>query len=268
MICIYHPTLHELLPKTFNQIIKIREYAQNLSPSLIESITILGNHNTHQQTIWPILPDLNPHLIVKFFKNGKQCFHLTGPRSKAIYIRRFARSLTIVIRFAPGVLRNFYNVSLESLCDCSLDLSQEDAQLLPVSDQIFLYYEEGKVNLIIELLLHYLHTRYQKYHKKGTHHFIREAGSVQKVNNWAKVTGFSERGLQKACYQHLGLNPKKILQIQRINYVIKHLENYNQDSWTSMALSAGYYDQSHFIEEFGRFFGNSPERWFNQYFKA
>ena len=68
--------------------------------------------------------------------------------------------------------------------------------------------------------------------------------------------GISARRFEQLFAEQVGLTPKLFCRIQRFQRVL-HLINEQADiDWSDIALSCGYFDQSHFIHDFQSF---SPE---------
>jgi len=76
--------------------------------------------------------------------------------------------------------------------------------------------------------------------------------------NTTKVT------LLKHFINKVGLTPKKISQIWRMNYVLKMKEDQPHENLTTLCLMAGFYDQAHFIKDFKLLFGIAPRKFFSQ----
>jgi len=55
----------------------------------------------------------------------------------------------------------------------------------------------------------------------------------------------------------VGLSPKLFARIIRFSYIFQLVQDNNQ-SWSSLAYEAAYYDQSHFIRNFKSFTGENP----------
>lgn len=73
--------------------------------------------------------------------------------------------------------------------------------------------------------------------------------------------GISQRHLNRLFKQQVGVNPKRLWQLQRFNRVIKtiQLQRYgSRIDWSALAMQCGYYDQAHFNAEFKRFSGMTP----------
>lgn len=72
----------------------------------------------------------------------------------------------------------------------------------------------------------------------------------------------SERQFERVFATYTGTTPKLYSRIQRINSAIKRAEGNRSLPLTQIALDAGYYDQSHFNNEFREMTGFSPKEFF------
>jgi AraC-like DNA-binding protein len=78
------------------------------------------------------------------------------------------------------------------------------------------------------------------------------AYSVREV---AKSTGWSERHFSQIFREEVGLTPKAWCRIQRFQWAVQCLHDGVEVPWAELALDCGYYDQSHFANEFRAFSG-------------
>lgn len=88
------------------------------------------------------------------------------------------------------------------------------------------------------------------YHQKGTSEI-----SVKKLSTEYFM---SERNLQRICKDWLGMNTETVIRYKRYIKAL-HLLHEGKYKLTDIALSSGYYDQSHFIHEFRSFTGMQPK---------
>ena len=63
---------------------------------------------------------------------------------------------------------------------------------------------------------------------------------------------------------HVGLNPKKYINIVRFQNVIHMKKNNYKANYNQLAFDNGYYDQSHFNHDFKNFTGITPRIFFNK----
>ena len=90
---------------------------------------------------------------------------------------------------------------------------------------------------------------------------IQKKGVVN-VQQLAKDYCLSERQFQRRFKELSGFSPKMYSRITRFQHV---MGNYGklQCSLTALAYDCGYYDQSHFIQDFKQFSGYTPAQYFN-----
>jgi AraC-like DNA-binding protein len=77
------------------------------------------------------------------------------------------------------------------------------------------------------------------------------------ITQLARLLGLSKRTLERRFQYHIGTTPKKYARIVRLRHAI--LQRQTLDNWAEVAYAAGYYDQSHMINEFQELYGLSPE---------
>lgn len=71
--------------------------------------------------------------------------------------------------------------------------------------------------------------------------------------------GFSERYIQKAFLEYVGLTPQNYFAVQRFNKGLALIQSTSKPL-TSIALECGYYDQAHFIKEFKSYTALTPSQ--------
>jgi len=80
----------------------------------------------------------------------------------------------------------------------------------------------------------------------------------QPVREAARSVGLSERRLQQLFLEDVGLSPKLWSRVQRFQRALKALHDGDGLRWEQLALDCGYYDQSHFSNDFQAFSGINP----------
>ena len=73
----------------------------------------------------------------------------------------------------------------------------------------------------------------------------------------ARTLGLSERTLERRFQIHIGTTPKKYARIVRLRNAV--FQRKKLSNWADVAYTAGYYDQSHMINDFQALYGMSPE---------
>ncbi|MEO8904120.1 MAG: helix-turn-helix domain-containing protein [Polyangiaceae bacterium] len=70
--------------------------------------------------------------------------------------------------------------------------------------------------------------------------------------------GVSERHLRRVFRETIGMSPKTFAQLTRFQRAVRAARAAHHESWTTIAASAGYYDQAHLIAEFRAIAGVTP----------
>jgi AraC-like DNA-binding protein len=78
------------------------------------------------------------------------------------------------------------------------------------------------------------------------------------VAECAKSVGVSERWLSQVFREYVGIAPKMWCRIRRFQLAVIALHKGVEVPWTELALRCGYYDQSHFANDFRAFSGINP----------
>ncbi len=79
--------------------------------------------------------------------------------------------------------------------------------------------------------------------------------NIASVSSTAREIGWSERRFSQVFREEVGLTPKVWCRIQRFQRAVRQLHSGTDVRWAELALECGYYDQSHFANEFRAFSG-------------
>ncbi|MFT4535263.1 MAG: methylphosphotriester-DNA--protein-cysteine methyltransferase [Saprospiraceae bacterium] len=94
--------------------------------------------------------------------------------------------------------------------------------------------------------------------------YILDRKGLVKVKDIFEEFNISKVTLHKNFINKVGLTPKKVSQIWRMNHLLQMKEEFPEENLTSLCLNAGFYDQAHFIKDFKLLFGLAPRKYFNQ----
>ncbi len=81
------------------------------------------------------------------------------------------------------------------------------------------------------------------------------APAISTVREVARRTGLSERRFSQIFREEVGLSPKVWCRLQRFQRAVRMLHSGADVPWAELALDCGFYDQSHFANEFRAFSG-------------
>jgi len=153
--------------------------------------------------------------------------------------------------FALKELKNRVELSSDILGRQGADLRQRVADSPTV---------DGKIAAIESYLLDLLHTfdRRDPVVEWAVGEIRQSAGMVS-ITDLCERLGYSKRYLDMRFADHVGLAPKLFAGINRFLYVFRHFAIRDVPDTIRADLADPYYDQSHFIREFKRFAGRTPQ---------
>jgi transcriptional regulator GlxA family with amidase domain len=70
----------------------------------------------------------------------------------------------------------------------------------------------------------------------------------------------SARRLQRKFLRHVGIGPKRLARMLRLQRATRLWASGQASSWAGLALAAGYSDQAHMVRDCREFAGTSPGR--------
>ena len=104
--------------------------------------------------------------------------------------------------------------------------------------------------------LHYDTTR--QLQVRGALHMFRMGGSGALVRDVSRELGLSQRRFIQMFSSYVGLTPKVYCRIQRFQRARVLAEKLKAPDWARLAVTCGYFDQSHLIHDFNEFSGSTP----------
>lgn len=78
------------------------------------------------------------------------------------------------------------------------------------------------------------------------------------IREIGRRSGLSSRRLSDIFREHVGLSPKAYQRVLRFQRAVRQMHRGADVRWMELALDCGYYDQSHFVNDFREFSGISP----------
>lgn len=87
---------------------------------------------------------------------------------------------------------------------------------------------------------------------------MRGAEPMPTVETMTRSTGLSARRLSELFREEVGVGPKLFCRIRRFQRAVQLLHRGDEVPWPELALECGYYDQSHFANDFREFSGINP----------
>ncbi|MEO0572927.1 MAG: AraC family transcriptional regulator [Bacteroidota bacterium] len=89
---------------------------------------------------------------------------------------------------------------------------------------------------------------------------IYQKNGMISVNEMVALSGLSSRHFSRVFHEIVGVPPKYFCKVVQLNGLFEAINSSDNDKILQLALEYGYYDQSHFIHDFKRLIGDSPQR--------
>jgi len=215
-----------------------------------------------------IIPDGFPEIIFHFGDAYRINLHgtwqlqprnlLAGQIKKYFYLQNTGASGMVGVKLRPSALAQLYNVDMAALTDQVVDLNEilgAEFNEIEVAINAKLSQQE-----IVEILNAY----FREMLNRGLENKIELAlnmifdaqGNVQ-VREVADELRITERQLERLFKHLVGVSPKFYARIIRFSHIFNLMQQ-GDKSWVDVALSSGFYDQSHFIRNFKAFSGEDP----------
>ncbi|WP_103070283.1 helix-turn-helix domain-containing protein [Aquimarina sediminis] len=210
------------------------------------------------------------HINTPFSVNKQKCdnAHVICPRNTIINVDKSDEVLFVSVRFRSGAFRHFSPVPYTDLNNQFASVEDiwgdEGRSLLDILSDC--QSTEGKIRIIEKFLFKCLCRYHDKRNEKWDsiiNSLYQEYNTIS-LKEFADITNLSYRQFERNFKTQFGITPKKFQRITRFQATIKKILLNKEDEYLSTALENGYYDQSHFINEFQVFVGMKPTQYFTQ----
>ncbi len=171
------------------------------------------------------------------------------------------------VRFMPFAFAGAFPVPPNRLNDSVYELTRLFDLSVPERNLIRSVTEtaliEEKIFLCEKLIIHLLRNEFfidQNF--RAQVNYILDRRGLIRIRDLFGAFGTSKVTLHKHFLNKMGLSPKKVSRIWRLNYFLQLQKDNPHYNLTEIALEAGYYDQAHLIREFKAFFHHHPGPFF------
>lgn len=165
------------------------------------------------------------------------------------------------IRFYPGCIHHFLNISLSELSGKTFQADEVFGNVLKDIEQKILEaksFSEKKLAVEKDLSEKLSKTKFKPDMRfmNSLYHIFESGGNASIQAQVADL--ISHRQMRRMFEHYIGLSPKmfsRIVRFQQILFAMKHASQRNK---ATLFFDYGYYDQSHFIRDFKKFYGETP----------
>lgn len=161
------------------------------------------------------------------------------------------------IRFRPGMARHFLRCSIPELTDNAMTLS---SFLSLASDEVIKSPTLGERQVIIEEAMARQLSRvdYTVTQLDRTLRVIHDEQGLLRIDDLANQCGVSTRHLERQIIDSVGLPPKRLSRILRVQTALSFIRRSPHQSLADLALSLGYHDQAHMNRDFSLLTNRTP----------
>jgi len=213
-------------------------------------------------------------LYKQYFEDGSSIIQprsfVFGQISKYIEIAPTGISGIISARFLPDGLTPFLDLPVSALENKAVPIPEifyEEGKKLE-EDVIAANENETRIKLIENFLLSKLTElkTIDAITKSCVEVIFQSQGQIGVVELADKMN-INCRNMERKFISLIGISPKQLARVARLQATIKMLEQKKFTNLTSLAYENGYYDQAHFIKDFKEFTGISPKSFFSDNLK-
>jgi AraC-like DNA-binding protein len=204
------------------------------------------------------------HLNDKESKILPRCF-LIGQLTKPYVVEPLGTTGSFVVRFQPNGFLPFANISIKEIQNTAVPLYKLFGKGGDkIGDQILSANSTSERIVLIEAFLLERLTEKNVIDSivKSTIDTIIEANGKFSVNELSEQNNINRRQLTRKFSSTIGLSPKQLSKIARIQNALKSLLNKEVTNLTNLAHKNEYFDQAHFIKDFKEFTGLTPKEFY------
>jgi AraC-like DNA-binding protein len=171
------------------------------------------------------------------------------------------------IVFQPQGLMQFFDFPLSEICNRNVSLKdingQEGRDLEEKMNEAITF--QQRVNIVETYLSDLLKSNFDNFEFRRINHIAelikQTCGSIN-INQMASEACLSRKQFERVFAENIGISPKQYLKIIRFQYAIFQKQKNNKLTMTELTYESGYFDQSHFINDFKSLSGLTPKQYF------
>jgi AraC-like DNA-binding protein len=203
------------------------------------------------------------------------CVHLVfAPGRSRIYgvqLSRFVRELKgddriLGVKFRPGAFYPFFHEPVSRIANTSLPAQQVFPHVLTAEKSVLACCDNrAMVDAAAQFLMAYLPP--SDPNVDTACEIVEEIANdrcVTRVEHVIERSGLQERTLQRLFHRYVGASPRWVIKRYRVYDVLNQLTAGIPVAWAALAQDMGYFDQSHFNNDFRKLVGCAPREYLEQ----
>jgi AraC-like DNA-binding protein len=195
--------------------------------------------------------------------DGRLRAEAVGAMTRAVVFRDSADTGYVGVRFRPGIAGVIFGLPASELTDQSAELRDVWSDGGSLLDGIASATDTpGRVHALSAVIARKLLAGGGRPPAvAAAAERIAAARGALSIDGLARDLGITRQHLARLFAEHVGLSPKMLARVVRARSVVERIRGGGELDWISVALDAGYYDQSHLIGELKELTGLSPSAW-------
>lgn len=193
-----------------------------------------------------------------------RCF-VMGQLTEPLDIEALGQTGIFAVRFWPDGVSHFVGVDPEELANTAVAIDELwGGQAADLEDAILTSETTAqRIELVERFLIDQLgdRTMIDRVLRRSVESLYRSAGQCS-IADMAESLDISAKHLERKFRSKIGLTPKKLARLIRMQATLRLLMQRPDQSLTAVAIQGQYFDQSHFIREFREFTGMTPKQFF------
>ena len=215
-----------------------------------------------REVVERVLPDGASRLLIGLH-GGAASIHVAGARAAPVLLTMSGHRHGLSITLNPGATLGLFGVPANELCALTVpwhDIAPPAQRDLP---ELVVAAADDATRVRHVLRSLQALQRPQDPARRLVEHAARRLGAQKdrvSLRALAAELNLSERRVQQLFASHIGLAPSVWRRLQRLHGTLRLLRTTKAPQWAEIALCAGYYDQSHLINEFRALCGLTPQQ--------
>ncbi|MDJ1506959.1 helix-turn-helix transcriptional regulator, partial [Xanthocytophaga agilis] len=198
-----------------------------------------------------------------------KCF-VIGQLTRPLEIEPMGETGIFSVRFHPNGFLPFATIHVKKMENTAIPLGQLFGNAGKEIEQNILNAHTAleRIKLTESFLLNRLtEVTTIDYVVKSTLETILSASGQLSINEVSKQTTINRRQVERKFSSAIGLSPKQISKMIRLQSILKMLLNKQFTNLTSLAYENEYYDQAHFTKDFKELTGFTPKEFYGDNLK-
>jgi AraC-like DNA-binding protein len=218
--------------------------------------------SSHALDVTRVLPDGCVDIVLGF--NGTLAFaQAVGTMTRPLVVRDREHTSIAGVRFRAGYARVVFGLPASELTDLRVPLEEVWPDAGPLLEDLAPL--SGALPAVVAL------RRVLEERLKGVSAAPRDvnvaiervvlAQGNLRIGALGPTLGLTRQHLARQFAEHVGVSPKMFARVVRLRSLLARIRNADEVEWSALALSLGFFDQSHLIDDFRALTGLPPSRW-------